>query len=104
MPPTPFGLSLSKPSLGPFDRLRPFDKLTMLGPFDKLRPFDKLTMLGPFDKLRANGGGCEDVSYARLHQSTFGTNFHSLYWRAAGSSTPSRSVASRRIGASWLWL
>jgi hypothetical protein len=27
----------------------------MLGPFDKLRSFDGLTMLGPFDKLRANG-------------------------------------------------
>jgi hypothetical protein len=23
--------------------------------FDKLRPFDRLTMHGPFDKLRANG-------------------------------------------------
>jgi len=26
----------------------------MLGPFDKLRSFDRLRMLGPFDKLRAN--------------------------------------------------
>ena len=34
--PSPFGLSLSKP-------------------FDRLRPFDRLTMHGPFDRLRANG-------------------------------------------------
>ena len=39
----------------PFDKLRPFDRLTVHGPFDKLRPFDRLTMHRPFDKLRANG-------------------------------------------------
>ena len=42
---------------GPFDKLRVSGgEPTVLGPFDKLRPFDRLTMLGPFDKLRANGG------------------------------------------------
>jgi hypothetical protein len=29
----------------------------MIGPFDRLRSFDKLRMIGPFDRLRANGGG-----------------------------------------------
>jgi hypothetical protein len=58
--------------IGPFDKLRPFDRLTVIGPFDKLRPFDRLTVIGPFDKLRANGGGhaptalriCSSTSFA----------------------------------------
>jgi len=41
----------------------------MLGPFDRLRPFDKLTMLGPFDRLRANGSWCR---ITRTHPTPFG--------------------------------
>jgi len=35
----------------------------MIGPFDRLRSFDRLRMIGPFDRLRANGSVREASVY-----------------------------------------